>query len=259
MSETAEFADVVLPAASFAEKSGTFTNTERRVQLIRPAIEPVGQAKPDWEITSEIAARMGYDGFDFNSTAEIAREVAQVTPIYGGIHHDRLQEKGLQWPCADRDHPGTKFLHEGEFARGKGRFHKVDYREAAETPDEEYPYILTTGRMLYHFHTGTMSRRSKGLDRFRPDAYVEINPTLARELEVRDGDWVTVKSRRGSITTRAWVTDRTEPDVVFVPFHFAEAAANELTNKALDPQAKIPEYKVCAVDVEKVTAEDARR
>ena len=248
LSETAELADVVLPAASFAEKRGSLTNSERRVQLWRKAIDSVGESRPDWKIICDIATRMGYE-MKYDSPAEIMDEIAHLTPIYGGMSYDRLEGEGLQWPCPDKDHPGTKFLHKGKFSRGLGKFHGIEYRPPFEMPDEEYPLLLTTGRMLYHFHTGTLSRRSAGLDELHPEGNVEINPADAFRLGITDGDMAEVTSRRGKVAAKAWVTERSPEGTVFMTFHFREAAANLLTVSALDPVAKIPEYKVCAVKV----------
>ena len=252
LSETAQFADVVLPAASFAEKDGTFTNTERRVQLLREIKPPPGTAKPDWEIVSEVSSRMGYP-MHYESTSQIMDEMASFMPIYGGISHKRIEKMGLQWPCPEKDHPGTPYLHKGTFARGKGLFSAVDFIDPAELPDEAYPYILTTGRILYHFHTGTMSRRADGLDEVRPTGFVEIHPDDAKALGIEDGEMAEVSSRRGTVTAKAVVTYRSRPKSVFMAFHFREAAANALTNDALDPVAKIPEFKVCAVSVKKAS------
>jgi len=251
LSETAEYADVILPAASFAEKGGTFTNTERRVQLLRPVIPAPGVAKPDWQIVSEVSTKMGYP-MKYSSEAEIMDEIASVSPIYGGISHKRIQTFGLQWPCPDKKHPGTPFLHKDQFTRGKGLFHAVEFREPAELPDKKYPIVLTTGRILYHFHTGTMSRRVDGLDEVRPDGFVEIHPDDAEAIGVKEGEMVEVESRRGKVTAKAVVTKRSRPGAVFMTFHYREAAANILTNDALDPIAKIPEFKVCAVSLKKV-------
>ncbi|MEW6620188.1 MAG: formate dehydrogenase subunit alpha [bacterium] len=248
LTETAKLADVVLPAASFAEKDGTFTNTERRVQLIRKAIEPIGQSRPDCSIV-ELANKMGYQ-MKYDSAAAIMEEIARLTPSYGGISHQRLaKEGGIQWPCPDAAHPGTKFLHKDKFVSGKGKFQAVKYLPPVEEPDEEYPFWLTTGRILYHYHTGSMSRRSKGLNEICKEGYVEINPQDAISLGISDGQTVTVSSRRGSIEIKAKVTDKIAQGTFFIPFHFAESAANVLTNSALDPIAKIPELKVCAVKI----------
>jgi len=249
LSETAELADVVLPAVSFAEKDGTFTNTERRVQRVRKAIDPIGQAKPDWQIITELATRMGYP-MAYESPEQIMEEIARLTPIYGGISYNRIENEGLQWPCLDQDHPGTRFLHQDKFTRGLGKFTPVEHAAPAEIPDEDYPFVLTTGRILYHFHTGTMTRRCRGLNEICPEGFVEINPDDADKLQVLDGSMVKVVSRRGNVITRARVTEKVPPSIVFMPFHFKEAAANALTNPALDPVSKIPELKVCAVRIE---------
>jgi len=263
MTETARLADVVLPGVSFAEKDGTFTNTERRVQRIRKAIEPIGNARPDWQIICDLAkrvdARLGIDrtgarfgSWDYASPAEVMSEISALAPIYGGITYERIDQVGLQWPCPTVDHPGTPILHVGKFSRGLGRFHAVEWQPAAETPDAEYPLVLTTGRVLYHWHGGAMTHRSAGLDEIYPEALVEINPQDAARLNIADGDMVKVASRRGEVTAKAEVTDRPDPGVVFMTFHFQEAAANLLTNPALDPVAKIPEFKVAAVRVEPI-------
>jgi formate dehydrogenase alpha subunit len=250
MSETAQMADVVLPAASFAEKDGTFTNTARRIQRVKKAIEPVGKGLPDWEIICKLADRMGHE-MSYGSVSIIMDEIAALTTIYGGVNYERLEGDGLQWPCPDRDHPGTPFLHKERFARGMGRFHAVEHVPPAEYPDEEYPFLLTTGRLLQHFHTGTMTRRSEVLETLAPECPVEINPEDAMRLGVGDGDEVRVESRRGEIVAKARVTERSPAGSVFIPFHFSEAAANLLTNPALDPSSKIPELKVCAVRIKK--------
>ncbi|HEX74983.1 MAG TPA: formate dehydrogenase subunit alpha [Dehalococcoidia bacterium] len=252
LTETAQLADVVLPAASFAEKDGTFTNTERRIQRVRKAIEPIGNAKPDWWIICQIAKRLEAEGFDFEHPSQIMAEIASLTPSYGGISYQRLEECGLQWPCPTKDHPGTPILHVGKFVRGLGKFTPLEYRPPAELPDEEYPLVLTTGRSLYHFHTGTMTRRVMGLNAIEPEGVVEINPVDASHLKIADGDKVKVISRRGEVIAKVRVTEESPPKVVFMTFHFAESAANILTNPALDPVSKIPEFKVCAVRVEKV-------
>ena len=253
LTETAELADVVLPGVSFAEKDGTFTSTDRRIQRVRKAIEPIGESRAEWETVCELARRMGGKGFDFASPAEIMAEAASLTPIYGGVSYQRLEELGyLQWPVPTADHPGTPYLHKDRFSRGLGRFTPVEFKEAKELPDEEYPLTLTTGRIMFHWHTGTMTRRTEKLHREVPDGYAEISPEDAEALGIGKSETIRLVSRRGAIETRAWITRRVPPGVVFVPFHFAEAAANVLTNAALDPVAKIPEYKVCAVRIEKV-------
>ena len=248
---TAELADVVLPGTSFAEKDGTFTNTERRVQMVRKAIGPMGDSKPDWQIIQELSNCFGYP-MNFESPQAIQEEIAQLTPSYGGITYDRLQGDGLQWPCPDSDHPGTKFLHRGRFARGKGLFHAIEYQPPAETVDEEYPFQLTTGRLYVHYHTGTMTRNSPSLDHEIKECLLEMNPGDAAALGIRDGEMVTIASRRGSVTSRVKLTETVSEKVVFMPFHFLESRANVLTNPAFDPIAKIPEYKVCTVRIEKL-------
>jgi formate dehydrogenase alpha subunit len=251
LTETAELADVVLPGCSYAEKDGTFTGTDRRIQLIREAIPPIGDSKADWVIICELAQRMGASGFDYESPAQIMDEIASLTPIYGGVSYQRLEELGfLQWPCRTPEDPGTPYLHKGQFTRGLGKMHVLEHQDPAELPDQEYPFILTTGRNMFQFHTGSMTRRSAKLEQESPQAYVEVNPEDAAELSVSDGGPVKLISRRGEIQTKAWVTDRVPRGLVFAPFHYAEAAANVLTNPAVDPTAKIPEYKVCAVRME---------
>jgi len=252
LSETAKFAHVVLPAASFAEKDGTFTNTERRVQRVRKAIEPIGDSKPDWWIVCQLAQRLKAKGFDYSDPCEIMEEIRKLTPSYGGISYQRLENGGLQWPCPTDDHPGTAILHTDTFARGKGKFFPLRYIPPDELPDEHYPLMLTTGRSLYHFHTGTMTRRVTGLNILEPEGVVEISAQDAMNLGIKSGDKVRVRSRRGEIVAQARVTSALLPGVVFVTFHFAESAANILTNPKLDPVAKIPEFKVAAVKVERL-------
>ena len=269
MTETAQLADVVLPGTTFAEKDGTFTNTERRVQLVRRALNPVGDARPDWQIIAELGQQLlaagvlgertaaveaaPHGSWDYLNPAEIMNEVAALTPSYGGIRHHRLQDgHTLQWPCPDERHPGTPILHVGKFTRGLGKLTPVDYLPPAELPDEAYPLLLTTGRVLYHYHTGSFTRRSEGLAAIYPEGVIELHPEDAARLNVADGEMVEAASRRGRVTVKAEVTERTQPGVVFMTFHFAESAANFLTNPALDPVAKIPEFKACAVRVTKL-------
>ena len=261
LSETAQLAHVVFPARSSLEKDGTFTNTERRVQKLTPVLAEPGSARDDWRIFAELSKRimqrLGKQdaSYDFADTAAVAEEIAEVSPIYGGITHDRLGTQGLAWPCPDKDHPGTPILHTKEFKRGKGKFHAVPPELPHERPDEEYPYVLSTGRALYHFHTGTMTRRSGPLHWKEPKGYVEINPVDAEKLEVLDGRPIYVESRRGRIRALARVTDAVPSGLVFVPFHFREAAANLLTHHdKLDPSSKIPELKMCAVRLENPAA-----
>lgn len=251
LTETAEYADVVLPAASFAEKDGTFTNTERRVQRVRQAVQPIGEAKPDWQILSELMTQIG-GAERYRSPQSIMEEIARVTPQYGGISYARLEQGGLQWPCPTADHPGTPYLHKDKIARGLGLFMPTEYTPSAELPDKEYPFVFTTGRILYHYHTRTMTGRVDGLNQLAPRSYVEINEETADKLGIRENDWVRLSSRRGSIQTQARITDIVDEGVLFMPFHFSEGAANYLTNTALDKEAKIPELKVAAVKMEKL-------
>jgi formate dehydrogenase alpha subunit len=252
MSETAEIADVVLPAASYAEKDGTFTATDRRVQRIKKAIEPLGESMPDWRIISRLSEKMGHK-FDYSSPQEIMNEIASTTPLYGGITHSRLEDYDLRWPCLDSDHPGTRILHQERFSRGLGKFHPTKYKPPAEITDKEYPFILTTGRILFHWHTGTMTRRSKTLTDQINEAIAEMNISDANELGIENGDLIKVTSRRGEITLKANTSNNIKQGVIFIPFHYAEAPANKLTNNAIDPLAKIPELKVCAVKIEKIS------
>ncbi len=252
LNQTGELADVVLPAAAFAEKDGTFTNTERRVQRVRKAMEPPGDARADWQIFVDLAMRMDATGWEYQHPGEIMDEIAALTPSYGGIHYDRLEGEGLHWPCPTSEHPGTPILHVSKFARGLGRFAPVHHQAAAELPDDEYPMMLTTGRILQHYHTGTMTRRVGGLDFLAPEERVEINPIDAGPLGICDGDCIRITSRRGTVEAQAWVTERPRPGLIFMTFHFAEVLSNVLTNNVIDPVAKIPEYKVCAVRVERV-------
>jgi formate dehydrogenase alpha subunit len=267
-SETAAYADVLLPGVSFAEKTGTFTNTERRVQMVHQAIKPLGDAKPDWWITAEIARRIlhtseamknseiseaPFAGWDYPDTSAIMDEINALTPSYSGITHVRLETgERLQWPCTNAEHKGTPILHVGKFARGLGKFMPVDHVPPAEEPSEEYPMVMSTGRVLYHWHGGQMTRRAKGLMEVYGEALIEVNPEDGEKLGLNGQTWVRVTSRRGSIEAQAWVTDRVPPGMVYANFHFPEASANELTQAVLDPVAKIPEYKVTAVKVEVV-------
>jgi len=249
LTETAQLADVVLPAACYAEKDGTFTNTERRIQLLHKAVEPPGEAKADWEIICSLAAAAGYDGMTYESTAAIMAEIAALTPIYSGVSHERLSPFGLQWPCSDRNHPGTAVLHQEKFSRGPGRFIPIVYRPSAEAPDDQYPLVLTTGRTYFHWHTGTMTRRTHLLDREERRAFVEINPVDAACYGIKESQQVVVSSRRGEVAVAAKISESVPPGVLFMPFHFAEGAANALTNNELDPESHIPEFKVSAVRI----------
>jgi formate dehydrogenase alpha subunit len=249
LSETASRADVVLPAASFAEKEGTYSNTERRVQLSKKAIPSPGLAKPDWEIICEVSTLAGYP-MHYRSPADIMKEINSLTPSYAGITYERLEKcHGLQWPCPNEEHQGTPHLHRDRFSKGLGTFLPCNFKPLAEVPDEEYDFVLTTGRIYYHYHTGTMTRRTSILEREAPEPLIEINPEDAKRLGIRSNDMVELTSRRGSIKARAEVTTRVPRKVVFSTFHFYEAPVNLLTNPAFDPVAKIPEYKGCAVKV----------
>jgi formate dehydrogenase alpha subunit len=250
MTETAQMADVVLPSASYAEKDGTFTNTERKVQRIRKAVEPPGRARTDWSIVCDLSTRMGYP-MSYKDSRAVMEEIARVTPSYCGINYNRLRTKGIHWPCTGTDHPGTPCLHMDEFTCGLGVFHAIDYVPPAELPDKKYPLYLTTGRVLYQYHTGTMTMKSSGLNEMAPECFIEMAPGDARRYEAADGDLLKVVSRRGEIQARVRVSEKAVEGTVFIPFHYALAAANRLTNSALDPIAKIPELKVCAVAIEK--------
>ena len=249
LTETAQLADVVLPVTSFAEKEGTFSNTERRVQRVRKAIEPPGEAKTDWEVICAISNKIGYP-MNYSSAKEIFEEVVKVTPSYAGISYERLEKQGIQWPCPTPDHPGTKFLHKDKFSRGLGLFTAIEFIPPSELPDKEYPFLLSTGRVLYHYHTGTMTTRAQGLSERYPESLVEVNPADADKLGIAEGQTVKVTSRRGAVEAKANITKKSAPGTVFMNFHFAGTAVNLLTNPALDPVGKIPEYKVCAVKVE---------
>lgn len=253
MTETAQYADVVLPGYAFLEKEGTVSNTERRVQLMHRVVKPTGDCREDWWIITEIAKRMGVH-WNYGCAEDIFEEVRKVTPSYAGITYARLEKELIQWPCPTESHPGTQFLHRDKFSRGLGLLSALEYADPAEVVDAEYPVILTTGRLLAHFHTGTMSRNSSILEAIINEAYIEINPNDASNFNVKDGELVSVSTRRGSIRIKVKISDRPKDNVVFIPFHFYEAAANKLTIDALDPVCKIPEYKVCACKVEKISA-----
>ena len=251
LTETAVLADVVLPASSFAEKDGTFTNTERRIQRVRKAIEPIGDSKPDWVIYTELMNLMGYPQ-NYQHPADIMAEIAALVPEYAGITYERLEEVGIQWPCLDQDHPGTPILHQDKFDRGKGLFVTVDNISSAELADYDYPFIMTTGRNLYQYHAMSMTGKVDELNKKSSESYIEINAATVDRLGLKDGDQVKVSSRRGSVTTTVKATDKIAEEVMFMPMHFADAKVNYLTNTAVDKLAKIPELKVAAVRVEKV-------
>jgi formate dehydrogenase major subunit/formate dehydrogenase alpha subunit len=264
-SETSPYADVILPGACFAEKTGTNTNTERRIQMVRKAVEPPGEAREDWRIVADIAKRVlakgkrGVQGgthadWSYADTSEIMSEIAALTPSYAGVSHERLEQgERLQWPVKDTAHAGTPILHVGKFARGLGKFMPVEHVPPAEMPDDDYPFLLSTGRVLYHWHGGEMTRRARGLLEVYDKALVEVNPEDAEKLGLNGQKRLRVTSRRGKIEATAWITDRVPPGMVFANFHFpGDQNANLLTIAALDPVAKIPEYKVCAVKVEPI-------
>jgi formate dehydrogenase alpha subunit len=258
MNSTLEMADVILPSCSFAEKDGTFTNSDRRVQRVRQAIRPIGDSRPDWVIISDLALRLEdrlsltpSAGWEYHHPGDVWEEMRRVTPDFRGITYDRIdREGGVHWPCPDLDHPGTPCLFADDFPRGRGKFWTIEYGTESEQPDEEYPFILSTGRVLYHWHGGTLSRHSK-LDEIWPEPTVELHPDDAAEMGIATGDWLEVRSRRGAIQVRALVTGRSGRGMVFIPFHFVEAAANVLTLNKVDPRAKIPDFKVCAVRLTK--------
>ncbi len=250
LTETARLAEVVLPSACFAEKEGTFSNTERRVQRVRKAVDPPGAARADWQILCDIAARMGYP-MPYADSREIMDEIRRVTPSYAGISYERIEREGLHWPCPNPEHPGTPILHRELFTSGKGAFHAIDYTPPAETIDTDYPLFLTTGRLLHQYHTGTMTMKTGGLNEIAPECFVEISVGDAAAVGLPDGALVRIASRRGSIQARLKISPKAVPGTVFLPFHYAKAAANRLTNAALDPVSGIPELKVCAVRLEK--------
>ena len=250
ITETAEFADVILPAAAYAEKDGHFTNTERRVQRVNKVIEPPEGVKTDWEIIQLIANAMGSD-WNYKTVRDITDEINELTPQYGGITWDRVGRNGLQWPCPNTDHPGTSYLHKGKFARGKGLLKAIPFKEPDELPDKEYPLIMTTGRVLQHFHTGTMTRKTEELNRLA-GPMVMISVEDAEDMGIGNNEKVSISTRRGTIQAPAFVTKRIQKGVIYIPFHYKEAPANRLTNPAIDPIAKIPEYKVCAARIDKI-------
>jgi predicted molibdopterin-dependent oxidoreductase YjgC len=250
LTETARMAHVVLPSAAFAEKDGSFTNTERKVQRVRKAVEPPGDALDDWKIIAGISSRMGYT-MEYEDARAIMEEIARVTPSYCGINYDRLENEDIHWPCTGSDHPGTPCLHVDQFTCGLGVFHAIDYTPPDEVPDEEYPIFLTTGRVLAQYHTGTMTMKTPDLNGMDPECFVELSGQDARDYQIQNGDMIKVASRRGEIQARARISDQAVKGTIFIPFHYPDAAANVLTNPARDPIAKIPELKVCAVRIEK--------
>lgn len=251
LTETASMADVVLPATSFAEKDGTFTNTERRVQRVRKAINPVGESKPDWVILMELMNKLGYNK-KYENPSEIMDEISMLIPSYKGINYKRINENGIQWPCTNINNPGTKILHKGEFSRGKAIFIPCEYILSCEELSDKYPYTLVNGRVLYHYHTRTMTGKVEGLNEKVPYSYIEINPNTAKKLGFKEGELIKVSSERGEIKARTKLTDIVSENILFMPFHFANGAVNYLTNTKLDEKSKVPDLKVCAVNVEKI-------
>jgi formate dehydrogenase alpha subunit len=250
LSETAKLADVVLPGASYAEKTGTFSNTERRVQMVNQAIKPIGNARTDGEIICDLATRMGYP-FEYKSSEEVMQEIAKLTPIFAGITHARLGTQGLQWPVPHAEHPGTKFLHEGTFNRGKGQFVAIDNQLPAELPDEKYPFLLNTGRKLSHYNVFT--QHSPSLGTHSPEELAEINPADAKRLRIEEGEVVKVASRRGELKTKIIITERVPVGMVFMTLHYFDTQTNVLTNGAYDKVTKTYEYKVCGVQISKIS------
>lgn len=253
LTETAKLADVVLPGASFAEKDGTFTNTERRVQRVRQAINPIGGSCADWRIIMNLSCKMGYL-MSYKHPSEIMDEIASLSPIYAGVSFERIEESGLQWPVPDKNHPGTPYLHDkGKFSCGIARFMPIEHQPPGEEPDTEYPFLLSTGRILYHYNITTPGY-SKNLTSFRSEEQTMIHPEDAKRLNIQDQEIICVSSRRGKVKTKAWVTDRVPPGVIWMSFHYLDTPTNELTSGNLDKTTKTYEYKVCAVKVEKLTA-----
>jgi len=251
MTETAQLADVIFPATCSFEKDGTFTNTERRVQRVRKAVDPPGRARNDLAIISRMSRAMRYP-LEYESPERVLEEFGRLWPALGGITYSRIENAGLAWPCPAKDHPGTEYLYKDGFPRGKVPFVTVAYTPPAEVTNEEYPFILTTGRNLFQYHSGSMTRRVRRIEKHAGEAYVELNPGDAERLGIQNGDVIRVRSRRGKVKIKARITTRVSEGTVFIPMHYREAAANVITNDALDPVVKIPEFKVCAVSVEAV-------
>ena len=249
LTETAKKADVVFPAACFAEKDGTFTCSERRVQRVRKAVEPPGEAKPDWKIFCELSQKMGYM-MKYDSAEAIFNEVTSLMPQYAGITYERIESQGLQWPVPDKDHPGTPVLHVGKFTRGRGLFIPEDYSAPKELPDEEYPMILTTGRETAQYNFGSMTRKTPGIEEICPEALASVSPEDAERLGIKERGWLKITSRRGTIKVRATITDRSQEGTIFIPYHFEEVPVNNLTLNNLDRLSRSPQYKLCAIKVE---------
>jgi formate dehydrogenase alpha subunit len=253
---TERLADVVLPASSFAEKDGTFTNTERRVNRVRKALPCPGEAREDWRIVVDMAKALGGTWPEYRTAEDAWDEFADLSPLWTGIRYDRIEEVGLQWPCTDRDHPGTPFLHAPSPSRpsGKGKFYPVEYQPPIEQPDSEYPFVLSTGRTLYHYNSATMTMREEGVVQKQEDPFVEMHPHDAAALGIEDGDWVRLISRRGDLEARAAIGERVYPGLVWMALHFAQAKVNWLTHDVGDPLIGTPEYKTSAVRIEPVGA-----
>jgi formate dehydrogenase major subunit/formate dehydrogenase alpha subunit len=248
---TTEYAHVVLPGAVFAEKDGVFTNSDRRVQRVRKAVNPPGEARPDWEILIDMARACGYEMPRYRTPGEIYAEMASLSPKFAGISHERLDRTpwGLQWPCVSEDDPGSDYLHKGGPLIGKGQFQTVEYRPSDELPDDAYPLVLSTGRVLYQYNSATQTRRDEGTNAKAGENFIEVHPDDARKFGVSDGEHVRIVSRRGGVKARVWLSGRVRPGCVWMPMHFAEAAANRLTNDAGDAVTGTGEYKVCAVNL----------
>ena len=260
LNESCRYADVILPAACFAEKDGVFTNSDRRVQRVRKAVEPPGEARADWQILVELMRRAGLEQPDYQSPADVYSEMASLSDKFAGISHQRIdREGGLQWPVPSADAPSTEYLHKGGVLRGKGLFQPVEYRPPAETADPEYPLVLSTGRTLYHYNAATQTRRSEGLSTKQPEGFVEVHPRNARRLGVEDGQLVDVVSRRGRVRCRALVSRQVRPGSIWMPLHFPDVRANYLTNEAGDEVTGTAEYKVCAARIVPVADSEPRR
>ncbi len=249
MTETAKMADVVFPAACYAEKDGTFTCTERRVQRVRKAVDPPGEAKADWQIIAALSEKMGYK-MGYKSAEDIYKEINGLLPQYKGITYERIEQTGLQWPVPDEDHPGTPVLHIGQFTRGKGLFIPEDYTPPKELPDEEYPLILTTIREIPQYNFGSMTRKTKSIEALSPECFAQVSPADAEKYGIKEKDWLRLSSRRGDVKLRATITERSQEGTIAVPYHWVEVPINNLTLNGLDPLSRSPQYKVCAIRVE---------
>lgn len=248
MTETAKMADVVFPAACFAEKDGTFTCTERRVQRVRKAVDPPGKAKPDWQIVCALSDKMGYK-MQYHSAEDIFDEVAGIMPQYQGITYERIEKEGLQWPVPDKNHPGTPVLHQDRFTRGRGLFIPEDYTLPLEMPDEEYPLILTTIREVTHYNFSSMTRKTAVIGEISPECFAQVSPEDAERYGIKELAWIELTSRRGSVRLRATITERSQPGTIAVPYHYQEVPINNLTLNGLDRLSRSPQYKICSIKV----------